>query len=103
MCTRRNLGYELIIPVVDMIVINEMKYMIEFNSNFSYLVQFYSKISILFLFLEVSVVPWVLKDLVMLHVAVRNGTNVPDSTSDFQILFRSSSQNSAPMYRVFTR
>ena len=75
MCTRRNLGYELIIPVVDLIVISEIKCMIEFNSSFSYEVQFYSKISILFLFLEVSVVPCVLRDLVMIHVAVRNGSS----------------------------
>ena len=57
MCTRRNLGYELIIPVVDLIVISEIKYKIEFNSSFSYVVLFYSKISILSLFFEVSVVP----------------------------------------------
>ena len=56
MCMRRSLGYELIIPVVDVIVISEIKYMIDFNSSFSYLVQFHSKISVLFLFLEVSVV-----------------------------------------------
>ena len=96
MCTRRNLGYELIIPVVDLIVISEIKYMIEFNSSFSYLVQFYSKISIFFLFLEASVLLWVLRDLVMIHVAVRNGTaNVLGSTSSFEILFPSSSQNCA--------